>query len=61
MISSLRVGEALIVGEATHYPLFFKVRKRKSQESKHEISLEAAALKFEEKSAKKDDETKELL
>ncbi len=61
MITSLRVGEALIVGEATHYPLFFKVRERKSQESKHEISLEKAALQFEEKSEKKDAETKELL
>jgi len=61
MISSLRVGEALIVGEATHYPLFFKVRERKSQESKHEISLEKAALQFEEKNSKKDEETKELL
>tara|TARA_Y100000310_G_scaffold342688_1_gene446933 strand:+ start:891 stop:2429 length:1539 start_codon:yes stop_codon:yes gene_type:complete len=61
MITSLRVGEALVVGEATHYPLFFKVRKRKSQESKHEISLEGAALRFEEKKAKNDSETAELL
>lgn len=61
MITSLRVGEALVVGEATHYPLFFKVRKRKSQESKHELSLEDAAKQFEENIGKKDDETKELL
>ncbi|MBN2067294.1 MAG: ATP-binding protein [Candidatus Diapherotrites archaeon] len=61
MITSLRVGEALIVGEATHYPVFFKVRQRKSQESKHEISLEKAALQFEEGKEKKDSETEELL
>ena len=61
MITSLRVGEALIVGEATHYPLFFKVRQRKSTESKHEISLEEAARRFEEKGSKKDAETEELL
>jgi len=61
MINSLRVGEALIVGEATHFPLFFKVRKRKSSESKHEISLEKAALDFEEGSEAKDSETAALL
>ncbi len=61
MITSLRVGEALIVGEATHYPLFFKVRTRKSQESKHEISLEEAATRFEETKGRKDSETRELL
>ena len=61
MITSLRVGEALIVGEATHYPLFFKVRERKSQRSKHEISLEKAALDFEKGKDEKDAETKELL
>ena len=61
MISSLRVGEALIVGEATHYPLFFKVRKRKSLESIHEISLEKAASEFENDSDAKDKETEQLL
>lgn len=61
MITSLRVGEALIVGEATHFPLFFKVRQRKSQESRHEISLEKAASDFEEGSEQRDIETAELL
>ncbi len=61
MITSLRVGEALVVGEATHFPLFFKVRERKSQESKHEISLEKAALDFEQGSEERDSETRELL
>ena len=57
MITSLRVGEALIVGEATHYPLFFKVRQRKSMESRHEMPLEKAALDFE---AGKEDKKKEI-
>ena len=61
MITSLRVGEALIVGEATHFPLFFKVRARKSAESKHEMSLERASLDFEEGSEQRDAETAELL
>jgi len=61
MITSLRVGEALLVGEATHYPLFFKVRERKSAESKHEKSLEKAGLEFEQGLEEKDAETAELL
>ena len=61
MITSLRVGEALIVGEATHFPVFFKVRKRKSAESRHEISLEKAAADFEQGSEQSKEETEELL
>ncbi|MCX6798620.1 MAG: DUF87 domain-containing protein [Candidatus Diapherotrites archaeon] len=61
MITSLRVGEALIVGEATRFPLFFKVRKRRSAESRHEIPLEKAALDFEEGKEKGEKETEELL
>jgi len=61
MITSLQVGEALIVGEAVNYPLFFKVRERKSLPSKHEISLEQAALDFEESKQKKDKETEAFL
>ncbi len=61
MITSLRVGEALIVGEATHYPVFFKVRQRKSAPSRHEISLEQAAIQFEEGEEKQEKETEELL
>lgn len=61
MITSLRVGEALLVGEATGYPVFFKVRKRKSQDSKHEIPLEKAALDFESNKEKLDDEAEQFL
>lgn len=54
MITSLRVGEALIVGEAVNYPVFFKVRKRLSQESRHETTLEKSAREFEENRAEKE-------
>ncbi|MBR9707026.1 MAG: ATP-binding protein, partial [Candidatus Diapherotrites archaeon] len=47
MITSLRVGEALIVGEAVNYPTFFKVRWRKSEPSPHERTLEEASNDFE--------------
>jgi len=45
-ISSLRVGEALVVGEAVGAPTFFKVRLRKSQPSRHESTLEDSAKAF---------------
>ncbi len=61
MISGLKVGEALIIGEATGFPLFFKVRERKSPESSHEIPLELAAREFEEKSTEKKREAKQFL
>jgi len=61
MITVLRVGEALMLGEATGFPLFFKVRERRSLESKHEKSLEKAAIEFEEGNEKKEDEAKEFL
>ncbi len=61
MITSLQVGEALMVGEAVSYPLFFKVRKRKSLESKHEIPLEKQAINFETFLEESKDETLEFL
>jgi hypothetical protein len=61
MISSLRVGEALIVGEAVGFPLFFRVRRRKSMESVHEISLEEAAKSFEETHEKLEKEAKDFI
>ncbi len=61
MITSLRVGEALIIGEAVNYPVFFRVRKRESAESRHEVSLEKAALDFEEKKDAASSEAEEFL
>ncbi len=61
MITSLKVGEGLIVGEAVNFPTFFKVRQRYSQPSKHEGSLEKAGLEFEENQEKNRKETEDLL
>jgi len=45
MISSLRVGEALVLGEAVNYPVFVNIRKRKSIEVKSK-SLEEYSKSF---------------
>jgi DNA helicase HerA-like ATPase len=49
MISSLPVGEALILGEAVNYPIFVKIRARRSRESIPGASLEEAAREFEQR------------
>lgn len=61
MISSLRVGEALLVGEAVNFPVFFRVRKNRSADSKHEKTLEQAAREFEEKKELVSKEAEEFL
>ncbi len=48
-ITSLRPGEAVIVGEATGYPTFIQVRKRKSDEPAHSKSFEESAVDFSKK------------
>ncbi|MCX8158275.1 MAG: DUF87 domain-containing protein [Candidatus Diapherotrites archaeon] len=61
MLTSLKVGEALIVGEAVNHPVFFRVRKNKSQPSKHELSLEEAAKQFELEAEKRNAELDSFL
>ncbi len=61
MITSLRVGEALLIGEAVNHPVFCRVRKRTSQESKHEMPLEKAAQLFEQGREKAEAEAEEFL
>lgn len=61
MITSLRVGEALLVGEAVNYPVFFKVRKNYSADSRHEKTLEEAAMEFEARKAVAEKEAEEFL
>lgn len=51
MISSLEVGEALVVGEAVNYPVFVKIRRKNGEERKK--SLEEAAVEFEELAARR--------
>ncbi len=45
-IPGLRVGEALIVGEAVNYPLLIRVRERKSKESDKGIKFEEALKNY---------------
>ncbi|RLG70697.1 MAG: hypothetical protein DRO04_01315 [Candidatus Iainarchaeum archaeon] len=61
MLTSLRVGEALIVGEAVNYPVFIKVRKNYSQASKHEKTLAEAAKEFEENAEREKNEISSFL
>nr|MDO8098326.1 ATP-binding protein [Candidatus Njordarchaeota archaeon] len=47
MISSLRAGEALIVGSAVNFPVFMRVRKLKSSESRLSRSLEEVSRQYD--------------
>jgi hypothetical protein len=48
-ISSLSVGEALIVGQATRFPVFIQVRKRTTKETAFHEDFGTVAKKFEKK------------
>lgn len=48
IISSLPVGQALVVGEAVNHPIFMKVRERKSIEAEHGTGLAEVAKRYEE-------------
>ncbi|GAI52841.1 unnamed protein product [marine sediment metagenome] len=61
MISSLPVGEALIVGEAVNYPIFVKVRRRRSRESAHGAGLEEAAREFERRNRHEREDAKAFM
>jgi len=61
MISSLPVGEALIVGEAVNHPIFVKIRKRHSRESTHGASLEDAARDFERRNNRAKEDAKAFM
>jgi len=60
-ISSLRVGEALIVGEAVNYPLFVRIRKRKSVKSERGKPLEQACVDFSDQKAARGEDAKAFL
>ncbi|MDD5317650.1 MAG: ATP-binding protein [Candidatus ainarchaeum sp.] len=55
-ITTLRTGEAMIVGEAANFPAFVNVRKRRGARSARGGSMESIAKKFEDamESKKKD-------
>ncbi len=54
LITGLNVGEALMVGSAVKYPVFFKVRPKKSADNKYEKDLETMSLEFIEKQENND-------
>ncbi len=60
-ISSLQVGNALIVGEAVNFPLFVKIRKKKSKGPRSDPSFETAALDYMEKVKNKTKDTKAFM
>ncbi|VVB58499.1 DNA double-strand break repair helicase HerA [Candidatus Anstonella stagnisolia] len=60
-ITTLRVGEALLVGEATGSPVFIKVRQKKSSWIPKGQDLEEIARKFEEAIVKKKTEVEAFL
>ncbi len=53
-ISGLKVGEAIIVGEAVNYPTFVRVRDRKSTKREKGAPLHQQAIDFEAKQKKKE-------
>jgi len=55
------VGEALIVGEAVNHPIFVKVRRRRSRESAHGVSLEEVAKEFERRSCQEREDAKAFM
>ncbi len=60
-ISGLRVGTGLIVGEGVNFPIFVKIRKRESRESRRGIPLEEAAKEFSEGVKKKKEDAKSFM
>lgn len=60
-ITTLYVGEALIVGEATNHPIFVRVRDRKSKKSSKGQPLEEIAKRWEEAEDKKKDDVEAFL
>lgn len=61
VISTLRVGEALIVGEAVNYPIFVKVRERKSRKSERGMPLEQAAIEYAKSAVQKREDASSFL
>ena len=60
-IPSLRVGEAIVVGEAVNFPLAIRVRERTSKKNERGIPLEEAAVAFEDNSKKKKEDAEAFM
>ncbi len=53
-ITGLKVGEAIVVGEAVNYPVFISVRDRKSEKREKGAPLHKQAIEYEEEIEKKE-------
>ncbi len=60
-ITTLRVGEALVVGEAVGSPIFVKIRRRKAEFTSKGKDLELIARRFEEGATKKKQDVEAFL
>jgi hypothetical protein len=52
-ITTLRVGEALVLGEALNHPVFVRIRRKRSHDSPKGEGLEAMARRFDKGEEKK--------
>jgi len=57
-ISGLQVGTGLVVGEAVHFPIFLKIRKRESKGSSKGLDLETASVEYYKKIQQKKKDAK---
>lgn len=60
-ITTLRCGEALIIGSALNYPVFVSVRRRRSAHTCKGESLEKLARQFDQAEGKKEEEVEAFL
>lgn len=60
-ITTLQVGECLVVGEAVNHPVFIRIRDRKSPPPSHSIKLEEAARRFELKGAQETEDAEAFM
>ena len=60
-ITSLKVGEAIIVGDAVNHPIFVRVRDRKSTKREKGAPLHQQAVEFEERRERKEKDVEAFL
>ena len=60
-ITSLDVGEAVLVGEASSFPLFVKIREKKVIDAETNKSLEEECIEYLEKRENKKKDAKQLM
>ncbi|MFH2106185.1 MAG: ATP-binding protein [Candidatus Micrarchaeota archaeon] len=60
-ITSLKVGEAIFVGEAVNYPVFVSIRQRKSTKREKGKPLHEQAIEYENEKTKKEKDVEAFL